>query len=215
MRETGAAGYALDGYEQGSAFAVRLSADGLEVPRGEQEGLSVARLPLHVRDREVGCLAFIFRVAAIPKDTWRLLERFARMLESIWSLFDTPEKVIDLATRISRRQAELADLKIAERALGFLNHPQPGAAETMALHVESVLRARRFEAILDQFAGDIEDQLEDRKVIAKAKELLQATHGITEDEAYSQLRLSSRRSRRRISEVAEQLVKGRSNAQST
>jgi hypothetical protein len=143
MRETGVEGYALDGYEQGCAIPFRLSAHRLEIPVGEQEEcLSVARLPPCVQNREVGSLAFVFRVAATPDDTRRLLERFARVLESIWSLFDTPERVIDLATQISRRQAELADLKIAERALGFLNHPEPGAPETMAQHVESVLRVR-------------------------------------------------------------------------
>jgi hypothetical protein len=215
MCETGADEYALDGYDQGCAFPVRLSGHGLQVPAGKQEGLSVARLPLRVQNREVGSLAFVFRATAISGDAGRLLKRCARMLESIWSLFDTPERVIDLATRISRRQAELADLKIAERALGFLSHPEPGAAETMVLHVESVLRTRRFEAILDQFAGDLEDQLEERKIIAEAKDLLQTTHGITEEEAYSQLRLSSRRSRRRIFDVAHQLVKARSNTQST
>jgi hypothetical protein len=124
------------------------------------------------------------------------------MFESIWSLFYDPERVIALATRISRRQSELADLEIAERALGFLKLPEPGAAATMALHVESVLRTRRFEAILDQFAGDLEDQLGERKIIAEAMDLLQATQGITEEEACSQLRLSSRRSRRRIFEVS-------------
>jgi hypothetical protein len=215
MRETGAEGYVLYAYEQRSSFPVRLSAYGLDVPPCEHEGLSVARLPLRLQNREVGWLAFVFRAAAIPEDTRRLLERLARMFESIWSLFYDPERVIDLATRISRRQAELADLKIAERALGFLKHPEPGAAETMALHVESVLRTRRFEAILDQFAGDLDDQLEERKIIAEAKNLLQSTQGITEEEAYSQLRLSSRRSRRRIFEVAHQLVKARPNAQST
>jgi AmiR/NasT family two-component response regulator len=55
----------------------------------------------------------------------------------------------------------------------------------MALDVESVLRTRRFEAMLDQFAGDLEDQLEERKIIAEAKDLLQATQGITEEETYS------------------------------
>jgi hypothetical protein len=74
MREAGAEGYALDGYEQAGASPFHLSAYGLEVPAGVQEAISVARLPLHVRNREVGCLAFVFRAAAIPNDTSRLLD---------------------------------------------------------------------------------------------------------------------------------------------
>jgi hypothetical protein len=213
MRETSADGYVLYGYEQDCAFPVRLSSHGLEVPPAEQAGLSVARLPLRVQNRDLGSLAFVFRASAVPDTAWRVLGRLARMLESIWSLFATPEGAIDLAVRISRRQAELADLKIAERAVGFLKHPEPDSVDTLAIHVECVLRARRFEAVLDQFASELEDQLEERKIITRAKELLQTTHGITEEEAYAQLRLSSRRSRRRISEIAHQLVNGRINAE--
>jgi hypothetical protein len=205
MREANADGYVLYKYENG-AGPVRICGSGLAIPAFPQEGTSLARFPLRAGNREVGSLAFVFRCSAIPDGAWRLIERAARMVESIWSLFAPSEKAVDLLTRISRRQAELADLKIAERALGFLNHPEPGAAETMALHVECVLRARRFEALLDQFAGELEDQIEERKIIAKAKDLLQTKQGITEEEAYAQLRLSSRRSRRRIFEVAHQVI---------
>jgi hypothetical protein len=214
MRETGAQGYVLYGYEPGCASPVRLSEYGVEIPANEQEGVSVARLPLHVQNREVGWVAFVFHTASVPDGARRLLDRLANMLESIASLFAPPERVIDLVIKISRRQAELADLKIAERAIGFSKHPEAGSAETIAVHVESVLRARRFEAVLQEFAGELEGQLEERKVIAKAKKLLQTAHGISEEEAYSQLRLSSRRSRRRIFEVADQLINGRADAHS-
>lgn len=48
---------------------------------------------------------------------------------------------MQLATRIGRLQAELADLKIADRARGFLAHPEPNATGIVARHVESVLQA--------------------------------------------------------------------------
>jgi hypothetical protein len=215
MRETNADGYVLYRYENGGAIPVRLCGCGLEVPVSEHNGLSVARFPLRVQTREVGSLEFVFRGSGIPVGAWRPLKRLVRMLESIWSLFGPSERAVDLVTRINRRQAELADLKIAERAAAFLKHPESGAVETMALHVDCVLRARRFEALLDQFAGALDDQIEERKVIAQAKELLQTKHGITEEEAYAQLRLSSRRSRRRIFEVAHQVIQEHYDTQST
>jgi hypothetical protein len=206
MRETGAAGYGLYAYESGDTVPVRLYGCGLPIPAGPQEGLAVVRFEFQVENRKVGFLAFVFRASAVADEANRVLERLARTLESVWSLFVTPQTAIELAKRISRRQAELADLKIAERARGFLSHPEPGAAETMAVHVECVLRTRRFEQLLEQCARDLEDQIEERKVIAQAKSLLQTVHGVSEEEAYAQLRLSSRRSRRRIFEVAHQLI---------
>lgn len=151
----------------------------------------------------------------VPADAWGAIEHLARMVESIWLLFAPPERAVDLITRISRRPAELADLKIAGRALGFLKNPEPGAGETIAEHVENVLRTRRFEVVLDQFARELEDQVEERKTIAKATDLLQTRQGITEEEAYAQLRLSSRRSRRRIFEVAHQVIQEHHDTQST
>jgi ANTAR domain len=208
MRETGADGYVLEAYEN-DAGPVRLSTCGVTVPAGKQEGLSVARFALRVQNREAGSLAFVFRAPAVPAQAWRTLERVARTLESIWCLYVPPDRAIDLVTGIARQQAELADLKIADRAHGFLHHPEPGAGETMALHVECVLSARRFEAMLEQFSRDLEEQIEERRVITQAKNLLEATQGFTEDEAHAQLRLSSRRSRRRLVEVARQLIEGR------
>jgi hypothetical protein len=215
MRETGAAGYALYAFESGGTVPVRISGCGVAVPAGPRPDLSVAQFGLQVDGRKAGFVVFVFQAPAVPEGARETLERLARALESIWSLFVTPKAVIELAHRISRRQAELADLKIAERAQGFLNHPAPDSGDTMTLHVECVLRARRFEAVLEQFARDLEDQIEERKVIALAKDLLQSRHGVTEDEAYAQLRLSSRRSRRRIFEVAHQLIKDQYDAQST
>jgi hypothetical protein len=214
MQETGAEGYVLYANEN-DGIPVRLCSCGLAVPTGPQEGLSVARLPLRVQNREVGSLAFVFRGREVPEQAGRPLKRLVRTLESIWSLYATPDRAIDLVTRITRQQAELADLKIADRAQGFLVHPEPGAGEAMALHVECVLRARRFEALLDQFARDLEDQIQERKVITRAKSLLQSAHGLTEEEAHAQLRLSSRRSRRRLVDVAHQLIKGKYENEST
>lgn len=215
MRETGADGYVLHAYESGGAPPVRILGCGLVVPDCDQEGFSVVRFPLQVQNRNVGSVAFVFRVPVISSQAMRSLKRLARTLESIWSLYAPPDRTMDLVTRISRQQAELADLKIADRAHGFLTHPEPDAGETMAMHVECVVRARRFEALLDQFAHELEDQIEERKVITRAKNLLQSTHGITEEEAHAQLRLSSRRSRRRLVEVAHQLIKGQHDTQST
>jgi hypothetical protein len=215
MRETGAAGFALYAYENGETAPVQLAACGLALPVTPREGLAVTQFDLQVQNRKVGLLAFVFHALAIPDGAGPKLDRLARTLEALWSLFMAPQTVIELAQHVSRRQAELADLKIAERAQGFLQHPQPDVGETMALHVECVLHTRRFEALLEQLAHDLEVQIEERKVIARAKSLLQSVHGVTEEEAYARLRLTSRRSRRRIFEVAGHLIRDPYDTQST
>src|SRR5215469_119276 len=115
-RETRAQGYVLHSYENGSATPLRIAGYGLAVPLCEQDGLSVARLPLRVQNRDVGSVVFVFRAPQVPAHAMRPLKRLVRTLESIWSLYAPPERTIDLVTRITRQQAELADLKIADRA---------------------------------------------------------------------------------------------------
>ena len=68
--------------------------------------------------------------------------------------------------------------------------------------------------LLQQFAQDLEEQIEERRLIARAKSLLQNTYGISEEQAHARLRLSSLRSRRRLGEVADQLIKGQYGTQS-
>lgn len=215
MRETGAAGYVLYAYENGGSLPVRLASCGLAVPVRDQEGFSVARFPLWVQNREVGTVAFVFRQPAIPEPAWRSLQRMARTLEAVWSLFVAPDRVVELATRISRLQAELADLKIADRARGFLIHPEATGGGVMALHVDSVLQARRFESLMAETVRELENQIEERKLVSQAKTLLQSTYGLSEEQAHARLRLTSRRSRRRLGDVAQQFLKGRYDTQPT
>ena len=49
-------------------------------------------------------------------------------------------------------------------------------------------------------------QVEERAVANRAKAVLQNRYGMSEDQAYLHLRSESRRSRRRLSEVARELL---------
>jgi len=118
-----------------------------------------------------------------------------------------------LASRIGSLDAQLAAIKIAERAQGLLENgllansaPDPGAVETIARHVETVLQGRQVGGALEELIRDLEDRLDERKLLVRAKALLQRVHGMTEEQAYLQLRVRSRTSRKRLRVVAQELI---------
>jgi uroporphyrinogen-III synthase len=65
-------------------------------------------------------------------------------------------------------------------------------SETNARLIEETLEMRR--------------QLETRKLVERAKGILQQRHGLTEEEAYLRLRNESRRLRRPMKELAEAII---------
>jgi uroporphyrinogen-III synthase len=52
----------------------------------------------------------------------------------------------------------------------------------------------------------LREQLETRKIVERAKGLLQSRHGLSEEEAYLRLRNESRRLRRPMKELAEAII---------
>jgi two-component system, response regulator PdtaR len=76
---------------------------------------------------------------------------------------------------------------------------QMGVAISYAAVVEHNIKLRK-EALL------VRQQLEERKIIERAKGLLQQRFGLSEEDAYQRLREESRRLRRAIREVAEAVL---------
>jgi hypothetical protein len=161
--------------------------------------------PLYVDGAPAGSLAFVFRSSEISEDKLSILSRFARIIETVQAL---PHTTASLAARIGTLDAELAGIKIAERARGILagTLPQPEAIETLVSHVERVLEGRQFGSVLEQMLPDLEDQLATKRAVLRAKALLESRHGMSEEQAYFHLRVKSRSTRRRLSEVAQELL---------
>lgn len=215
MRESGAAGCALVAVGPNDGPDIPLCHYGLPEPLGPQAGIAVARFPLQVQNRGVGLITFLFRGLEVPEAAPPILKRLALTLESIWQSFVTTETVMQQVARIRRLQASLADLRFADQARGLLITPEPRASEVMALQVERVLGASRLEVCLGQLARELEDQLDQRKLITQAKNFLQRNYGLSEGEAHARLRRRSRRSRRRLGDVAQMVIEGQHDTQST
>ena len=82
----------------------------------------------------------------------------------------------------------------------------PASVESLGLAILSALagaqRQRSWQARIDQ----LQQRLQDRIVIERAKGVLVQRLGITEKEAYKRLRLLSRRQRRQIRDIAQSLL---------
>lgn len=103
-----------------------------------------------------------------------------------------------LVADIARLQSELADSKIADRTSGLLATSMPAqvASESICRHIERVLQsADESVALLDR-VKQLEMELSGRHAIARAKQVLEEKHSITEQQAYLLLKNASRRTRR-------------------
>ena len=215
MYAAGADGYALFEIDEASDAPSIRHSNGLAVPQWlvpddessvqNAGGLAVAFFPLYVNGALASGLAFVFRGDEISEDKLSILSRFSTIIETVQAL---PHTTASLAARIGTLDAELAGIKIAERARGILtgNLPQPEAIETLVSHVERVLEGSRFGSVLEQMLPDLEDQLATKRAVLRAKALLESRHGMSEEQAYFHLRVKSRSTRRRLSEVAQELL---------
>jgi AmiR/NasT family two-component response regulator len=82
--------------------------------------------------------------------------------------------------------------------LTFIGEQMGGAISKSSL---SETNARLMEETLE-----MRRQLETRKLVERAKGILQQRHGLTEEEAYLRLRNESRRLRRPMKELAEAII---------
>jgi len=112
------------------------------------------------------------------------------------------------AARVGELETALADSKIADRARGMLADgvPLPDAIDTIVGHVESVLRPSQLRTALGQLTQEIEQEIAERELASRAKAVLQSRYGMSEDQAHLHLRLVSRKSRKRLCDVARDVL---------
>ena len=164
-------------------------------------------------DDVTGVLTFVFREASISPQAQSVLDQVAGAIEEVWRLSMLPAAYARSAARIGELETELADSKIADRARGLLapglraNDALPAdAIDTIVRHVESVLRPGQLATVLGQLSREIEQEIAERELANRAKAVLQTRYGMSEDQAHVHLRLVSRKSRKRLRDVARDLL---------
>jgi hypothetical protein len=207
-REAGADGYAIHQVDPAAGRRETKFAWGAAIPEAGETGVTVTSFPLHAGDEVTGVLTFVFRGAAVSPHARSVLERIAATIEEVWRLSLLPQTHARDAARIGELEAQLADSKIADRACGLLaaGPPPREAIDTIVRHVESVLRPGQLAAVLGQLAEEIEREIAERDLTNRAKAVLQSRYGMSEDQAHVHLRLVSRKSRKRLRDVARDLL---------
>jgi hypothetical protein len=210
-REAGADGCAIHQFDAAGQRQETFSW-GAQPLEGGETGFTVASFPLRSDEVSTGVLTFVFRGAVISPRAQSLLERIAAVIEEVWRLTEVPAMYARSAARIGELETALADSKIADRARGLLAHPvdpnaiNNDAIDTIVRHAESVLRPSQLRTALGQFTKEIEQELAERELAARAKAVLQSRYGMSEDQAHVHLRLVSRQSRKRLRDVARDVL---------
>ncbi len=123
------------------------------------------------------------------------------------------ETYAERAARIGEMEAALIDSKIVARIEGLLagSAPAGDAVAAAESHVEGVLRPSEFDRMLERSARFLEEEIEERKVTSHAKAILESEYGMTEEQAHLHLRSMSRKSRKPLKEVAQELIEARNS----
>lgn len=187
------------------AKAYWLSRDVRRGLRRKQQRASVARYPIHVEDAQVATLEFAFDEDPIPEKKLALLDQMAAAIETVQAL---PHSIATMAARAASLDVELAEIKISERTRGLLAERTAAedAVEAIVRHVQQIRERCEMGMVFEQLLPYLEERVAERKLLAKAKLLLQGRHGISEQQAYLLLKNRSRSTRKRLREVAEETI---------
>jgi AmiR/NasT family two-component response regulator len=121
--------------------------------------------------------------------------------ETAAEILETEVSIL-LVTPVERcdRYQELA----GSNSMWFL--PPNPTPETLRLALRGLAACRRRQAQWREQTNALQQRLDDRIVIERAKGVLMQRLGISEEDAYKRLRLLSRRQRRQIRDIAQSLL---------
>jgi hypothetical protein len=206
LRETGADGYAFFRQTPDSRTPVRCDASGIGI--GEEaifgESASVAKYKMG----SDGMLVFAFRDQARLEKARPGLDLIAPSIEAVWSAAQTAGRYSELANEVADLEVRLMDSKIADRVRGFLGNEggEGSPFHAIAHHVEGVLRPASTARTLEQLSKNLEDEVEERRLTNRAKAILKSVHGMSEEQAHTHLRQISRKTRRKLKDVARDMI---------
>ena len=206
LRETGADGYALFRESHGAHPLHREDAFGVAIAEATLVGAGVSRIVTYRLGTD-GILAFAYYDETLARRARVQLDRMVASIQAVWSAARSAGRYTELAGIVADLEVRLMDSKIADRVQGLLGHRgATGAVDTIVRHVEGVLRPAPAGRVLEELSRTLEEEMEERRVTNRAKAVLQDMHGMSEEEAHAHLRQASRRTRRKIKDIAADLI---------
>jgi hypothetical protein len=210
MRETSAVGWSLVQYAPDGSGANVVSSLGTAIPSTvltEPAPDRLIVLPLAPVGADAW-VAFAFADSEAAASAAHSIPRFVEAFSAIWATRHRDSHYAALLRRISLLENELMDSRIADRINGLLHGPsRADALDTIAGHVSSVLNAEGATEVLRTTLRQLEEEVDERRVTGRAKAILQATAALTEEEAHLRLRAMSRRTRRRVRDIALDILR--------
>jgi len=209
LRESGADGCTIFLKDSSTGEIEAAFEEGTKVPISGLAGgdPSILSYPLRTGDAIDGILAFALLQTEKRTSGRAQLDQMAITIENVWSSRFYPESTRTLVKQIVKRERELVQAKILDRALGVLaKEPNSTGVDSIARHVESVLRPSKSLLLLQQLLKELEQEIEERHFARQAKAILQATRGMSEEEAHIYLQTMSRQTRKPIKVIAADLI---------
>jgi len=131
----------------------------------------------------------------------------AHAIEAVWTAAQITARYSELASHVADLEARLLDARISDRVRGLLSHPgSPDALDAIVRHVDGVLNPKTGRRTLEKLSEELEEQVEERRLTNRAKTILQVVHGMSEEQAHIHLRRTSSRTRRKIRDIAQDLI---------
>jgi len=204
-RETGADGYAFFRKSPDGQALLRHDASGTGIDETVVAG-GAARIVTYNMGTD-GILAFAYRDETRARQVRPQLDRIAATIDAVWSAAQTAGRYSELANEVADLEVRLMDSKIADRVRGILgNRSDSDPVEAITRHVEGVLRPASAGRVLEQLSRTLEEEVEERRLTNRAKAILQSVHGMSEEQAHAHLRQTSRKTRRKLKDVAVDLI---------
>jgi hypothetical protein len=206
MQAAKADGFALDRLGLNGDSWQREISEGVAVPYTRIDNLSVVRYALN--SEQIAALSFVFTGQAISREAKSTLAQIAGAAEAVWRVWTVRTAYLRHAFQVARLEAELVDAKVADRANALLDkgdlHGNP--IEVICRSIQNIVRPYQLGPVLESLVAEMEQEVSDYALIRQAKEMLEERQSLTEAQAYSRLRQLSRQTRRRLPDIASELI---------
>jgi hypothetical protein len=206
LNETGAAGYAFFRRRTGTHELIKYAGFGIAIPEETfaDGAKNTATYPLG----DEGIVAFAFNDPGPSPDATTRLNRLVPVIESVWFAAQMTVRYSELASHVADLETQLLDSRISDRVRGYLSdRGDANTFEALVRHVRTVLDPEAAGRTLEKLSQELEEEVEERRLANRAKAILQSVHGMSEGQAHLHLRQTSRKTRRKLKDVAADLIR--------